>query len=708
MKKVDLKMRPAGRHLLTIGRDLIQDKYAAVVEIVKNSFDADADTVHIRIYREDNKNIISIEDDGHGMSPSVISGAWLVPSTDDKLLRKRSPVKKRVMQGRKGVGRYAVSILGSATELLTIDKSGDRSRVYIDWGDFEAAKYLDDVFVSIETDRVSHKSGTKIISYADFDEGFDWSKGDVDKLLFELSKLVSPVKSNEEDFSVLLSVDDSIWGEGFEKKKVESVQLIDFFDYRIHGELNTDGKMNLIFETPLDEDFNNEIIDLPFGENECGQVEFDIRVFDRDKDAISSLISRGLKDASGNYLGKNQARQILNNYNGVGVYRNGFRIRPLGDPEYDWLELNKQRVQNPSMKIGSNQAIGYVFVQSEELSGLEEKSARDGLKENFSFECLKKASRKVIGELESRRFAIRRTQSVSARNFSKESKQKLSESEKILNKISKILENSKIEDSSKKKIVGLVDKEQKAFSRFVDEVTEVVARYQGQATLGKIVNVILHEGRKPMNYLNNQIVNLDIWLSEFEKNKDDESFGEIVSILGTFGSHLRMLSDLFKRIDPLAGGKRGGKTEFYLREVIGQCREIFSDSMERKGVSFFLECDEGLIFSGWRQDINIVFANLIENSIYWLNEEGVRDPRIKVNVDYDKDGKIIVDYSDNGPGIAAHLVKNQAIFDPEFSTKKNGTGLGLAVAGEAAARNGLLISAIHSGDGAFFRIEQEA
>src|SRR5690606_19289407 len=118
----------------------------------------------------------------------------------------------------------------------------------------------------------------------------------------------------------------------------------------------------------------------------CGDLVFDIRVYDREAEAIESLIGRGLKDEYGNYVGKLQARKLLNESNGVGVYRNGFRIRPLGDAEFDWLKLNEQRVQNPSLRIGSNQAIGYVLIQSEEQSELIEKSARDGLRENAAYE----------------------------------------------------------------------------------------------------------------------------------------------------------------------------------------------------------------------------------------------------------------------------------------------------------------------------------
>ena len=130
--------------------------------------------------------------------------------------------------------------------------------------------------------------------------------------------------------------------------------------------------------------------------------------FDRDNDAIESLIGRGLKEESGNYVGKNQARQLLNAYNGISVYRNGFRIRPLGDADFDWLKLNARRVQNPSLHLGNNQAIGYVHIESNYWSDLEEKSARDGLKDNEAFNRLKEVTLAVIRQLERRRFEYRR------------------------------------------------------------------------------------------------------------------------------------------------------------------------------------------------------------------------------------------------------------------------------------------------------------
>ena len=97
------KIRPAGRHLLTIGRDLIQDNYAAVIELVKNAYDADSPHVDIEFSASPDHSgyTIIIADHGHGMSRDDVANKWLVPSTQDKVERHKSPAG-RTLQGSKG------------------------------------------------------------------------------------------------------------------------------------------------------------------------------------------------------------------------------------------------------------------------------------------------------------------------------------------------------------------------------------------------------------------------------------------------------------------------------------------------------------------------------------------------------------------------------------------------------------------------------
>jgi HSP90 family molecular chaperone len=192
------KIRPAGRHILTIGRDLIQDRYTAIVELVKNAYDADSPDVNIdfKASADRNRCSICIEDHGHGMSRDIVINRWMVPSTDDKLKRQKSPAG-RTMQGRKGIGRYAASILGDNLLLETVIANGEKTTIYVEWQTFESARYLDDVEILIETKVTSEPAGTRLTITGGTKLLNEWGKLQLDKLKYELKKLVPPVNIAE-------------------------------------------------------------------------------------------------------------------------------------------------------------------------------------------------------------------------------------------------------------------------------------------------------------------------------------------------------------------------------------------------------------------------------------------------------------------------------------------------------------------------------
>ena len=401
------KIRPAGRHLLTIGRDLIQDNYAAVFELVKNAYDADSPDVHIefKVSSDPSGYSIVISDHGHGMSRDDVINKWMVPSTDNKRESRESP-SGRVLQGSKGVGRYAASILGADLLLETVDSKGEKTTAYLEWSNFESALYLDDVEILLETVEASEPPGTRLTINGGSELLAAWDQKQFDKLRFELKKLTSPIinafsdEGRSDEFRISLAVN------GFPEvndinETIEPYPLFDLFDYKISGKISRDGTGTLTYSSQKARNTVEEEIAFKLGNpTGCGELDIDIRVYDREVDAIDALIKRGFTDESGRYVQKLEARQILNASNGIGVYRNGFRIRPLGDPDFDWLKLNARRVQNPTRCIGSNQAIGYVQIQSEDQSHLIEKSARDGLKEDRAFNRLKEITTQVITELE--------------------------------------------------------------------------------------------------------------------------------------------------------------------------------------------------------------------------------------------------------------------------------------------------------------------
>jgi hypothetical protein len=193
------KIRPAGRHILTIGRDLIKDSQAAIIELVKNAYDADASRVDITFEVSQNRDklIITVKDDGHGMTQDVVVGKWLVPSTNDKSERKISP-KGRVMQGCKGVGRYAASILGDDLILKTIDQNNNKTEIYLEWSKFEKSEYLDDVEILLAASIAKEPSSTELIMTGNAPFIVKWTEKNSKQetqltlLIKELRKLLSP------------------------------------------------------------------------------------------------------------------------------------------------------------------------------------------------------------------------------------------------------------------------------------------------------------------------------------------------------------------------------------------------------------------------------------------------------------------------------------------------------------------------------------
>ena len=707
MSNGSYKIRPAGRHILTIGRDLIQDPYAAIVELVKNAYDADASKVTVEFNNIcDKKFQVIVSDDGHGMSNDTVVNKWMVPSTNDKQTRKISP-SGRIMQGRKGIGRYASSILGNELFLETVCEN-KKTSLYVDWGSFEKAEYLDDVEILIETKDSQETSGTKLTITGNEQSLSDWNEKQFDKLNSELKKLKSPIKDNtskDNQFDIYLYIHG--FSEQIDKEiKIEPYPLFELYDYKISGTINADGKGKLTYSLQKARNSTTENLDFDFGtRTQCGCVEFDIRFYDRESTAIDALINRGLKDESGNYVGKLEARRLLDQNNGVGVYRNGFRIRPLGDSDYDWLKLNEARVQNPSKKIGSNQVIGTVKIESEDISNLKEKSARDGLIDNEAYKNLIKLTQEVISKLEERRFLYRKQAGLSRPTLKIETEfEKLFSFDSLKADVQKTLKTGNVDTNITTSVLTAIDESEKEKNKIIQSIKETVAIYQGQATLGKIINVILHEGRKPLTFFKNQIPILNYYYEQYS-NGNVDSLPEIAKKMQDFSFNSNIIVQLFSKIDPLAAGKRGSKRPVNLKTELFSAWSIFNNDYQ--DISFEVKEDTDTSLICWKQDIYSVFTNLIENSVFWIHEKNSKTKKIEIIIHTDDNEIQYIDYRDTGPGIEPSHIESGIIFEPEFSTKPHGTGLGLSIAGEAAKRMGFNLKALTSNTGAYFRLEKQ-
>lgn len=211
-----MPFRPYARLMNILGDQLITDKKVAVIEIIKNSYDADANFVKVRFNNMSNikfndlskedQAYIEIEDDGCGMSLDIIKNIWLRPATPnkfDKKKRKNNKTEKgRIIQGEKGIGRFAIHKLGEKIELYTKAKGQNEVKLEMNFIDFNPDdlnlfnqqtdyKLLDEVsnnwYVQSPPERITNESGTVIRIYNIREH---WSQNDYKELYKNIQRMM--------------------------------------------------------------------------------------------------------------------------------------------------------------------------------------------------------------------------------------------------------------------------------------------------------------------------------------------------------------------------------------------------------------------------------------------------------------------------------------------------------------------------------------
>ena len=714
-------IKPAANHILTVGRGIIKDSYTAILELVKNAYDADAENVAIKLIYNDDELTISIIDDGHGMSYDTVINKWMVPSTANKVKQKRSLGKKRPLQGRKGIGRYAASILGENLVLITTDKETlVTTKLSIDWRDFLSdSKYLEDVNILIESykDPISIH-GTELHVTGDK----KWSDSDLDLLILSLKRMLSPYDEIDNDFNISLKIqcDESERFQDYEDI-IKPLPILEYFHYRVFGTVKLLGIVdkkrdgfiaNLTLENnrlkePTSTPLIKEIF-LQDGRAYCGDIDIDIRAFDLDSDII-------IKD---DRLSQEEAKKQLKELPGIAVIRDGFRVRPYGERNIDWLGLNQRRFNNPTMCLSVNQVAGFVTVLQEDESHLEEKATREGFKEDEHYEGLKEYIISSLSNLENLRYNFRRLNNPGGKKQKSITEKigSISNYSKLNDRIDNLFSISNVSAEVVSKVKGIISEETKEKDVQLEEIKKTIAIYEGQVTLGKIMTVVMHEGRKPLNALKQHPKFISVWCKEFleliekeyaTKNEVMINLTEkITDRLNDNKNQAEVFVNIFKKLEPLANSKRPPLKEFSLVKPIKDAFKLFEAEIIEHEIEYIVDGDLDAIFIGWEVDFYIVFANLIENSIFWLNN--VNKKKISVNIS-EEDSSILIEYFDNGKGIDDEKIDTQNIFDPGYSTKIvgdiTGTGLGLSIAGEALERNNASIKAVSNLDGANFIIK---
>lgn len=217
-----------------LGEELVSDEITALIELVKNAYDADASYANLVVdtnnipseelfFSESNRNpsqpgYILIEDDGNGMNADEIDKGWLTISFSAKRNMKKegilTPIKKRTPLGEKGLGRLSTQRLGNRLEMFTkkepslADEAERNYRYHVafDWSDFSEDKSLSTVpvhFKPIFDDKL--KRGTKLVITNLREPGVWLGQPAQQKLLGQLSQLIFPFEEVR-PFNVYLTI----------------------------------------------------------------------------------------------------------------------------------------------------------------------------------------------------------------------------------------------------------------------------------------------------------------------------------------------------------------------------------------------------------------------------------------------------------------------------------------------------------------------
>ena len=165
---------------------------------------------------------------------------------------------------------------------------------------------------------------------------------------------------------------------------------------------------------------------------------------------------------------------------------------------------------------------------------------------------------------------------------------------------------------------------------------------------------------------------------------------------------------IYSRLTPLAAKRRSTRKDVPLKDILTAACRIFEVVLDESNIKVQIYGDQNCKLLCWEQDVVAIFTNLIDNSIFWISEVEPVEKNITIDISVSHGKLSRIDYRDTGPGIDKDNIASGVIFEPGFSTKVNGMGLGLAIAGESADRNGLVLTALESDEGAYFRLEPKA
>jgi signal transduction histidine kinase len=646
-----------------IGRELITDRITAVFELVKNCYDANATNVFVEfknVSKDNHKGIITIRDDGEGMSLTDIREKWMVVGTASKRTHDTSsPPFNRRYVGEKGIGRFAVDKLGGKVYIKTKKRSEKKLlTVEINWDNYEnlAKQKKLTLFTDIEnryyeTDDEENNQGTTLEIHNLHDS---WSSLDLERLYKELGKIVSPFYPLNPPFNVIISSNEI-------KKFDNRLVFTDTVKYSSNsGEIGFDlekGKQEIL-------EFNEKIgkiVKKQVSLKSFGPVKMKLFYFD--------------ENAKRNYNAAYRKDRI----DGVKIYRDGLITTPFAEFESnpnkqrDIIGIDKRMWANIWDNIGSREIIGVVEITKNNNPCIIDATNRQDFVDNIEYRELKDFildQIDVFSKLKKYEREKRKGEINTGLIQAKDEVQVFTETiEKIVKKspglkplLAPLKKQAKNINSTLKK--GL-DEQKRVHEDFVrkENIYLSLMSLQDYATrLSHAVRTSLGKIKRMAEFFKDYYPNLkhERYFKEYAVN----IFNEMSTLDRVIDF---MLSYAASNID---------FEEFNLNQYIEEIFALNRINFNAENIKTIVEINKNFTLVGNKIFIQDIIQNLISNSIKALTN--TKEKIIKCTGNVEDDNFILI-FSDNGCGIKPG--DEDKVFDIYYTTtsEQGGAGLGLFI-----------------------------
>jgi len=671
--------------LSRLGEELNPSIDQSILELVKNSFDADAKNCTVVLSNTDSTGgVIRISDDGDGMDADGIVNGWLVLGHSSRDPEKRTRLN-RVPAGSKGLGRLAALRLGltAILESRPREKKRQEYRLRIQWSDYAAASVVEDVPLTVE-EHVRKSGGSDGTDVTIENLRAAVSRPEVKRLARSLILLADPFGDNPEGFKPVLKASEFSDLEALVTARYfqdAELHLTAALDKKGHVRASiTDWRGKALFTAK-----HEEVSALPGRPiYKCPEATFDLWAFILNAETFATRTSTIA-----------EVREWLQFFGGVHLYQNGLRVSPYGNPGNDWLDMNLRRTQSPEERPSTNNSIGRVSVHETE-GLLVQKTDRSGFIENDSFAELKRFASDALEWMARRRMqeAQKRRAREREENPRRSSQAKLRVSEAIRS----------VPAIQRPAVQQAFDKYEVVREKEIKTLRKEVQLYRTLSTAGITAATFAHESA------GNPIKAIDQAAKAVErrarKELGEEKYAEALlkpvalilrstDALKVLGSVTLSLLDHEKRRAARVDVHHTIKSVLHMYEPFTLDRGVTVTSQLASG-SPFLRGSEAALES--------IVTNFLNNSLVWLEKLHGNQRTILIQTAL-SEGIVQLTVSDNGTGIEEISVED--VWLPGETTRPNGTGLGLAIVHDTVQDLGGSVRAVAHGGlgGATFIVE---